>query len=40
VGFVGRRVLVYLNRIYWWVALYALLLLFVLGRRVEFPEVW
>lgn len=36
----NKRLLVLLHRIYWWVALYALLLLFVLGRRLEFPEVW
>jgi hypothetical protein len=35
-----KRLLIQLSRVYWWVALYALLLLFVLGRRLEFPEVW
>jgi len=29
-----------LYRIYWWVAVYVLLLLFVLGRKLEFPELW
>jgi hypothetical protein len=36
----GKRLVVWLSRIYWWAALYLLLLLFVLGRRLEFPEVW
>jgi hypothetical protein len=30
----------FLNRIYWWVAIYILLALFVLGRKLEFPELW
>jgi hypothetical protein len=28
------------DRIYWWLAIYLLLLLFVLGRQLEFPELW
>lgn len=32
--------MVFLNRIYWWVAVYVLLLLFVIGRKLDFPELW
>jgi hypothetical protein len=39
-GRARKRLVFWLNRAYWWVALYALLLLFALGRRLEFPEVW
>jgi hypothetical protein len=28
------------ERIYWWLAIYLLMLLFVLGRKPEFPELW
>ena len=28
------------DRIYWWVAIYLLLALFVSGRQLEFPELW
>lgn len=37
---IWKRVLKALNKIYWWVAVYGLLLMFVLGRRLEFPEFW
>jgi hypothetical protein len=29
-----------LDLIYWWVAVYVILALFVLGRKLEFPELW
>ncbi|HEY6006793.1 MAG TPA: hypothetical protein VIU40_00590 [Geobacteraceae bacterium] len=35
-----RRILAGIDRWYWWLALYLLLLLFVLGRRLKFPEFW
>jgi hypothetical protein len=39
-GVRGKRLILLLNRVYWWLALYGLLLLFVLGRRLDFPEIW